>query len=197
MPRAPPATHPCDHRRAVANRCASSRAEVLPRPSALRSWLSSAPREPWETGRVVGKVNARGEIVPETAPSKWQSSQASQALQSVRCVKKGLLPGTAYTFRVKAVDEDGRGVWGPLATPLATLVDHAPPPAPPVPPPPPELGPRAPARDGGGGAPGCRPPSLPPSDARERAGRAAASKGEVLTARAAARAQEARAQDAA
>ena len=53
--------------------------------------------------------------------SPWQSSTASEKLQSVRCVKKGLTPSTIYTFRVKACSEDGRGVFGPLASPVATL----------------------------------------------------------------------------
>ena len=76
--------------------------------------------------RVVGKVNGLGEVVPEETPSKWQASQASQHLQSVRCVKKGLIPGTAYIFRVKAIDAEGNGSWGPLSAPLATLHDDAP-----------------------------------------------------------------------
>ena len=75
--------------------------------------------------RIVGKVNSRGDIVPETTASKWQASQASQELQSVRCVKKGLLPGTAYIFRIKAINAAGNGTWGPLSAPMATLHDDA------------------------------------------------------------------------
>ena len=75
--------------------------------------------------RVVGTVDDRGSIIPIKQESHWQSSAASEALQSVRCVKKGLLAGTAYTFRVKACDADGNGCWGALAVPVATLTDSA------------------------------------------------------------------------
>ena len=47
--------------------------------------------------------------------SGWEDTAGSREVRAVRCVKRNLLPGTLYTFRIKAVGKDGSGEWGPPA----------------------------------------------------------------------------------
>lgn len=69
--------------------------------------------------------------------SSWESTEASMSLQNLKCVKGGLIPGTYYTFRVRARSATSDGAWGRPSDPMATLnadgteVQGAPPQMPP------------------------------------------------------------------
>jgi len=69
--------------------------------------------------------------------SSWESTEASMSLQNLKCIKGGLIPGTYYTFRVRANSATSDGVWGRPSEPVATLnadgteVQGAPPQMPP------------------------------------------------------------------